>query len=403
MKRLVSLGLVFLLTLAVPMAAMAQEPAAITKGEFVKLMLEKAGVDLGDKSYSDFAVEYGILKGKTDSSLGLEDPLTYRTAGILMARFLGLSSLNLHELASSDEFAYALEYRLLPVDVAMDSAVTASAANDMLDSLFASSAKAREFIAEKNNQVAKKYKSSSTMTIKIQNKEDMSGMPGDMVTTTTTRSEFDMDKGLYQETVTSGAGIPETRMEMYVVGDTVYMKSKDTQGKEMWYAVKGIAPDFSKLADITPEQSKDLDKYGVYRDMGYTIKDGKQVRVIDAFLNIRDMKVISEALNLAGMGGIMQNITAQGQAIEDMYRGIYGRIVYYIDPETKLIQSAEIYERVDLNPDFTIQGQSLNISSEVISGTIDYSDYGGDDIVIELPEEAKNAPVIDITREFQKQ
>ena len=394
MKKVLSTTLVLLMVLSLPVAAMAQQPAAVTKGAYLELLLNKADTDLGGKTYMDYARENGILKGNTEDNLGLEDPLTYKTAGIILSRFLGLSSLDDKQDDPAKEYAHAAEYGLLGADVSdSNSKVTPAAAERIIDDLFTNSDAAKKYVEGVNNQDTDTFRFDNDAVVRIfGNGKDI---PEDITMKLSTKTEFDMATGIHQVI----EGEPNQSIEQYILKDGTYQKAKDENGKERWTAIKGQAmPDLNKIPQISPDQTEYVDKSTVYRDMGETTIDGKKVRRIDTFINLNDMSFVNDVLNSMMMAQSGEEIT-EGQNIGDMFKGMHGRMSYYIDPETNLIQSAKMYVRMDLNQEFEISGQPVPMSSMVMSDTVRYYDYGNPDIVIELPEEANNAEVIDITEE----
>jgi hypothetical protein len=394
MKKVLSTTLVLLMVLSLPVAAMAQQPAAVTKGAYLELLLNKADTDLGGKTYMDYARENGILKGNTEDNLGLEDPLTYKTAGIILSRFLGLSSLDDKQDDPAKEYAHAAEYGLLGADVSdSNSKVTPAAAERIIDDLFTNSDAAKKYVEGVNNQDTDTFRFDNDAVVRIfGNGKDI---PEDITMKLSTKTEFDMATGIHQVI----EGEPDQSIEQYILKDGTYQKAKDENGKERWTAIKGQAmPDLNKIPQISPDQTEYVDKSTVYRDMGETTIDGKKVRRIDTFINLNDMSFVNDVLNSMMMAQSGEEIT-EGQNIGDMFKGMHGRMSYYIDPETNLIQSAKMYVRMDLNQEFEISGQPVPMSSMVMSDTVRYYDYGNPDIVIELPEEANNAEVIDITEE----
>jgi len=394
MKKVLSTTLVLLMVLSLPVAAMAQQPAAVTKGAYLELLLNKADTDLGGKTYMDYARENGILKGNTEDNLGLEDPLTYKTAGIILSRFLGLSSLDDKQDDPAKEYANAAEYGLLGADVSdSNSKVTPAAAERIIDDLFTNSDAAKKYVEGVNNQDTDTFRFDNDAVVRIfGNGKDI---PEDITMKLSTKTEFDMATGIHQVI----EGEPDQSIEQYILKDGTYQKAKDENGKERWTVIKGQAmPDLNKIPQISPDQTEYVDKSTVYRDMGETTIDGKKVRRIDTFINLNDMSFVNDVLNSMMMAQSGEEIT-EGQNIGDMFKGMHGRMIYYIDPETNLIQSAKMYVRMDLNQEFEISGQPVPMSSMVMSDTVRYYDYGNPDIVIELPEEANNAEVIDITEE----
>ncbi len=394
MKKVLSTTLVLLMVLSLPVAAMAQQPAAVTKGAYLELLLNKADTDLGGKTYMDYARENGILKGNTEDNLGLEDPLTYKTAGIILSRFLGLSSLDDKQDDPAKEYAHAAEYGLLGADVSdSNSKVTPAAAERIIDDLFTNSDAAKKYVEGVNNQDTDTFRFDNDAVVRIfGNGKDI---PEDITMKLSTKTEFDMATGIHQVI----EGEPDQSIEQYILKDGTYQKAKDENGKERWTVIKGQAmPDLNKIPQISPDQTEYVDKSTVYRDMGETTIDGKKVRRIDTFINLNDMSFVNDVLNSMMMAQSGEEIT-EGQNIGDMFKGMHGRMSYYIDPETNLIQSAKMYVRMDLNQEFEISGQPVPMSSMVMSDTVRYYDYGNPDIVIELPEEANNAEVIDITEE----
>ncbi len=394
MKKVLSTTLVLFMVLSLPVAAMAQQSAVVTKGAYLELLLNKADTDLGGKTYVDYARENGILKGNTEDNLGLEDPLTYKTAGIILSRFLGLSSLDDKQDDPAKEYAHAAEYGLLGADVSdSNSKVTPAAAERIIDDLFTNSDAAKKYVEGVNNQDTDTFRFDNDAVVRIfGNGKDI---PEDITMNLSTKTEFDMATGIHQVI----EGEPDQSIEQYILKDGTYQKAKDENGKERWTVIKGQAmPDLNKIPQISPDQTEYVDKSTVYRDMGETTIDGEKVRRIDTFINLNDMSFINDVLNSMMMAQSGEEIT-EGQNIGDMFEGMHGRMTYYIDPETKLIQSAKMYVRMDLNQEFEISGQLVPMSSMVMSDTVRYYDYGNPDIVIELPEEANNAEVIDITEE----
>ena len=394
MKKVLSTTLVLLMVLSLPVAAMAQQPAAVTKGAYLELLLNKADTDLGGKTYVDYARENGILKGNTEDNLGLEDSLTYKTAGIILSRFLGLSSLDDKQDDPAKEYAHAAEYGLLGADISdSNSKVTPAAAEKIIDDLFTNSDAAKKYVEGVNNQDTDTFRFDNDAVVRIfGNGKDI---PEDITMKLSTKTEFDMATGIHQVI----EGEPDQSIEQYILKDGTYQKAKDENGKERWTVIKGQAmPDLNKIPQISSDQTEYVDKSTVYRDMGETTIDGKKVRRIDTFINLNDMSFINDVLNSMMMAQSGEEIT-EGPNIGDMFKGMHGRMIYYIDPETKLIQSAKMYVRMDLNQEFEISGQPVPMSSMMMSDTVRYYDYGNPDIVIELPEEANNAEVIDITEE----
>ncbi len=399
MKRILSTALVVLMVLSLPVAAMAQQPAAITKGEFVRLLFDKTATDLGGMTYGDYASKNGILIGGGSGSLGLDDPLTYGTAGIILSRYMGFSSFDAQVTAAS-EYAHAAEYGLLPENAEANAAVTQESAESIVSGLAANMESAREFVNHSNEQTTDKFRFDIDMSMQVLSDGKTADMPAQMSMNAVTKTEVDLNTGIHQIVTSSMEGADQSAIEEYILKDGIYAKAADKDGKETWTVLKGLAmPDLKQQTEISPEQTKGMDKYVTYRDMGEVVVDGQKLRRIDAFLNIKDMNYVDQALDMAGMGDTMKELL-QGQNAGDMFRGMYGKIVYYIDPETNLVKSADIQERVDFNPDFKVSDQPISITSEQILLKAKYYDYNSDDIKIELPDEAKNAEVIDMTKQM---
>ncbi|WP_026487173.1 DUF6612 family protein [Caldanaerobius polysaccharolyticus] len=377
MKKIFLLALVSILLISLPISGLAQtDNSYMTRGEFVNLLIQQAGVDLGGKTVQQYLIDKGILFGDGKGNLGLDRPITYRQIGYILSRFYGLSKMDVHQLSENEKYVYALEEDLLPKYVSLDSKVTSSEGKKIIESLFSKSKEAYEILKKASGIQLSTMRINGGFKI-IMGLKDESVIPFDSIDMT---FNADMDNtGIYEKIGFNIPQIGDQQVEEYIIGDRIYLKSSE-DNQWAYMTVQGL----SNLKDANNIQMPDvLNEDTLFRMADNSVIDGKEVYVIDAYTKITDMEKLNEVIKMMGMNNLMN--------YNDVFESMYGKYTYYIDTTTNNVVRVNMAVKIYTKDGISENGQPVPLKWEMISGSMNCSNINDPDIKVVLPEEAKNA------------
>ena len=389
----------------------AEQP--ITRDQFAALLVESADIE-GEGRAAEILVEKRILQGYPGGDLRLEQPITRVEAIAMIARSLGLSNeIKAPETAdaplSPNHWGYNL-YAWLERQgaLAQDSGVigqylTEAEAKALLSGVFVADAEALELIEKSNQAVLEKQASgirssgSSQMEI-IPRKGLVQELPASMNMEMTFQQEI-LPEGIHQTNAMTMMD-PENpgeqlnlATELYWIKGTMVQKLTDPNtGEATWLKYpEELTPDLETIMKKQQTQPipEGMEEYFHYQLLGKQQVNDEEVYAIAFYGRVDDLQqFVGDALRQFEGNMPMPESGESLEVIEAMsYWGIQ-----YIGVEDLLPRSID-YHMVMLYVD-ELGGEPLPIEAMRMKMKIDEFEYD-ENLSIELPEEAKNAPVIE--------
>ncbi|MBE0466447.1 MAG: S-layer homology domain-containing protein [Candidatus Desulforudis sp.] len=391
----------------------ADEP--LTRSGFALLLNAAADIaPAADAAASaEVLINEGIMKGYPDGSMGIDEPVTRAQAAAFIARTLGLpEAVDPGAISGLEGLEGHWAYRplawmaredLLDAD-APDSRLTVGEGAALLAHVFGPVAEGRELNAQ--SQIAlqdvrsMRMQGTFDMEMRLREAADLE-VPAELADLRMhgkLSTAINLDQGMYQVSTVTVPGLPaEVETEQYFTPDGVFMKTADPMtGEGAWQRMpEGLFPDITAILEQSMGQAvpPELDKMFYYRYLGEEQLDGRAVYKMATYGQIKDFEEMMSVLE-SQLGGSFQDMLAPdgmpvGQILQSM--NIIG--VGYLDQETLAPVRMEMLLTVDLAEE--ILGQPNPFAGMTMNCSFTYSDFGGE-IVIEVPEEALNAPVLEI-------
>ncbi|PHO07926.1 hypothetical protein BFT35_02405 [Thermoanaerobacterium thermosaccharolyticum] len=380
MKKYVSLFLVTMMIAAIPVIGLAAQPGSnyMTRQEFLNDLIKEAGIDLGGKDVSQYVVDNRILEGDGKGNLLLSEPITYEQIATILSRFYGLSMIDAHQVEGS-EYVYALEEGLIPQDAPLNEKVTEDEGQQILSKIFDNYSKVKDLIDDTKNTTVKSGSLNGNMKVNVGFNNGASSSSFDTVSAQV-YADYNLDQGIHEVLSMSIPNADSMTVEEYIMGDKVYVKSPDGEWSYM------TVPGMSNIMNLEKlQQNNLLSKDVLYRYAGTSYLNGKAVNVVYAYTKITDMSKVDDLINTLGLGNLLE-----GMKYSDLFDGLYGKYVYYIDANTNTVSKLDMLLKIAYKQGAKVGGVEMPLKWEMVSGSIVYSNVNGN-INVVLPDDAKNA------------
>jgi len=377
------------------------------------MLVEAAGMER-DLTPANLLVEKKILKGYPDGDLHLEQGITRVEAVSLVARTLGLKD----SIAPPEEAEAPLDlehwgYNLYawfnrqglvtgdPGDVFSEEQGAA-----FLQEVFTSHPEAIEII--KKSQASTREMKQTLRTV-MSGSINMIPRPGvkgaeeipQVGTEMTIVQEMVLPDRIHQKTTVAmelpDGNLEEFTTEMYLADGEMYQQMPDPESGNMkWYRYpQGLLPNMEQMVEQAEKQVEvippELEDFLHYKLLGTIEIGGEEVYQLAFYGRIDDFnKFMEAAMGQFGDAKQFHQSISQATAMLDSmsYWGIE-----YIGVNDYLPRSAEYSSFVTYAEEF--EGEPIPL--EAIEMTMKVKEYSyGEDIVIEVPREALDAPVLEL-------
>lgn len=397
-------------------AAFAAPDDPITRGEFAAMLAEKAGIPVedvtilpvgvpGDASYAGALatlVKAGIIVGYPDGTVGHDEPVTGVQAAVMVGRVLGLpSTLAVHGVEMTklpdSHWAYGQVAWMSEYGLTMEGSMTATlsqrAAESFLDRVFSADQQAMDIVLKsmEAQQDMTAFSLTGTMQMNMIPKpgldaEEAAAIEGMAGTTTAMQMEYVKPGKIRQVINTEVPGVGIMEMEQYIIGSKMYQKITNPETEEILWHVMTLPVDLASLEETQNPgiQAAMLEKFH-YQYLGTSNLNGKKVYKIGYYGRIDDMGEFAGLMSQSGGSDAMAEVLSNiGDFIETM--SFWG--ISYIGVDDYLTYGEKTGALIGY-------GNAVPIATMEMSMEIDAYVYD-DSIVIQLPDEAKDAVVIEM-------
>ncbi len=407
---------ILVLLLAVSGAAWAAETDGnFTRGDFATMLVEAAQLE-GEEGVSPAALlmEKGIIQGFPGGDLGLEKEISRLEAAIFVGRAMGLKDdINPPKQATApldpNHWGYNiyawLNYHGLISGEPQDVLEREEGLN-LLDQVFRTQAEVME-IVEKSQAAAQSQNQTLSMvidgTIRMIPRSGVEG--AEEIPTGEQKMRIEqkvilpdkIHQKISMNLVIPGSGEEIITMETYFANGEMYQQIPVGESGEMeWIRYpEEMMPDLNAIMEMAEKQGnavpEELEEFLHYNLIGTTQVDGEEVYRMAFYGRIDDLgKFLNAAMGQFGDSADLQQALTQSVEIMDTisYWGIE-----HIGVNDYLPRDAEMSTIMTFNDEF--MGEPVPISA--IEMTMKFDEYSyGEEVVIEVPQEALDAPVLEI-------
>jgi hypothetical protein len=407
---------ILVLLLAVSGAAWAAETDGnFTRGDFATMLVEAAQLE-GEEGVSPAALlmEKGIIQGFPGGDLGLEKEISRLEAAIFVGRAMGLKDdINPPKQATApldpNHWGYNiyawLNYHGLISGEPQDVLEREEGLN-LLDQVFRTQAEVME-IVEKSQAAAQSQNQTLSMvidgTIRMIPRSGVEG--AEEIPTGEQKMRIEqkvilpdkIHQKISMNLVIPGSGEEMITMETYFVDGEIYQQIPvGENGAMAWFRYpKELIPDLKEMIEMAEKQGTaippELEEFLHYNLIGTTQVNGEEVYRIAFYGRIDDLnKFFNAALGQFGDNAELQQTLNQSAAVIDSisYWGIE-----HLGVNDYLPRDVEFSTIMTYNDVF--MGEPLPISGMEMTMSFDEYRYG-EEVVIEVPQEALDAPVLEI-------
>lgn len=415
MKKIVLL-LVMVLVLLTAAPLYGQEE--LSRGEFAAMLVE-AGKMESDLSPADLLVQTGVMKGYPDGKLYLDRGITRMEAITLTAKTLGMADsvvppaegdISLNKEHWGYTF-YSWLYVFGLMDGNPEDVLTEEEGSAFLEKAFTNDPEAT-LLLEKIKKNATDIESLRSV---VSGNMKMITRPG--VETTEEIPQMGFQMKAVQEMVLPASmhqvstiiidipdvGEQEISSEMYLVDGKIYQQLPlDETGEMQWVIYpEELFPDLEQMMNLEEASTtipEGMDDYLHYQLLGTSEINGEEVYQLATYGRVDDLDLFLEAITeQLGNNGQMMELLGQGLAMID---SMSLWCIEYIGADDYLTKSADMFLIITLAEEFAGEPNPL----EAIQMNMKVEEFiYNEDIVIELPEEAQKASLLDISGLFPEQ
>ncbi len=383
----------------------------LSRGEFAAMLLEAGGIE-SDLPPADQLVEKGIMKGYPDGMLYLEKGITNMEAVILAARTLGMVETIVPPQGGELTIAkdhwgylfYAWLNRFGLADGKPDEILTVEKGKDFLEKVFYTDPAAIS-IFEKSQEGIKNIK---TLRSVFSSEINITARPG--VEGAEEVPEFDIVMKAVQEMVfpdslhqlsstvveIPGEGLQEITTEMYLVNGKIYQKfpvNMET-GEMQWMRFpEELFPDLEQLMsaeEVATVVPAGFEKHLHNRLLGTVVINDEELYELASYGKVDDFSEFLEAVSGQFSGG--QQIQQFLSEAMGMIDSVSFWIIQYIGAADYFTKSAEMFFVISFADEFLGTPNPI----ETLQMKMKAEEYSyNEEIVILLPDEAVNAPLLD--------
>jgi hypothetical protein len=285
-------------------------------------------------------------------------------------------------------YSWMVKENLTSENIDIASNLEPETAAKLVVKVFGTDDQARSIMDEANekNKDIKSFRARGDMALKLDMiGEDIPDLP--MEFDVTYDMEFNREV-LHQKMNTGLLG-----MEQYMDKEYIYSSTTTEEGETQWMKMKNFMPILFDENFLSQQQdwAKDIEDLTFYRFLGKESIDGKECYKIAMYARLDDFDQLLKQITAFGI--------QEGQSLEAINNFINSmsmRGITYIDMESGLPNKVNMSMIISLNEE--IQQDSPTIIKTIqMDMNYDYYDYNAD-IMIEIPEEAKNAQELDFER-----
>lgn len=415
MKRNVLLVSCLVLCLVFATAAQAateNEGAELTRGEFAAMLVEAGNMD-SPLSSAELLVQQGIMKGYAGGELNLDRTITRLEAATLAARTLGVSDstvLSFDGVSSiaDDHWGYPFfslldHYGLMeghPADV-----LTEEEGRAFLDKIFSTDPQAVA-ILEKSREAEKDIKSmrsvvNCSMNIiprpGVEGSEEIPQIAFDMQIA----QELVLPDRIHQTTTAvieiPGEGKQELTSEMYLADNNIYQQMPDPEDPEgakmQWFRYPDeLLPELDELMNSgevsIPAGMEDSFNYKL---LGTTEVNGEEANALVCYGKVDDFEEFVEII--AGQLGGDQQLQQVLEMAVSIIDSMSFWSIQYTGCDDNLTKGSEMLFLITCADEFAGVPNPL----EILQMDLEIEEISYDeDLEIELPQEAKDAPLLEL-------
>ncbi|MEN3003225.1 DUF6612 family protein [Dehalobacterium formicoaceticum] len=410
-------GMILVMLLAVSGTAWgAEDDGTFTRGDFAAMLVDAAQLtgEEGDQSPASLLVEKGIIQGYPGGDLGLEKEISRLEAVSFVGRTLGLKDdISPPEQGNAPLDATHWGYNLYswlnyhglitgePGDI-----LNAEEGAAFLNKVFTSQPEALQIVEKTQEAVQAKNQTLSMVlegTMKMTPRLGVAGAEEIPLGDSKMRIEQEMvlpdqiHQKITMTMVLPGSGEETMTMETYMAGGEMYQQLPDEESGTMkWYRYpKELMPDLKEIMEMAEKQGNaipsELEEYLHYNLLGTTQVGGEDVHRIAFYGRIDDLsKFLNAAMGQFGDNADLQQAMSQSIEIIDSitYWGIE-----HIGVADYLPRNAELNIIMTYSDEF--MGEPMPISA--LEMMMNFEEYRyGDDLVIQVPQEALDAPMLEL-------
>ncbi|HAA89516.1 MAG: S-layer domain-containing protein [Thermoanaerobacterales bacterium 50_218] len=407
----------------------------LTRGKFAVMLVQAAnmGAIQDEEAAARLLVEKGILRGYPDGDLKLDRGITRLEATVLVGRTLGLKDgIEIPEWMGAPKnelpqghWGYDLYdwiSRLGLVEGDAYDVLTEAQGAEFLSKVFTSDARAKD-VLNKVKEKERELRENSGVRTGVECSMKMIARPGvegaekipQVEGKAYTVQEMVWPDRIHQTTTVSmnipGEEQQEITSEMYFVDGKMYQQMPDPDTGELtWYRYpEDMLPNIGvteliikQAAEQTQAVPPELEEFIHYQMLGTKEIDGEEVYEIAFYGRVDDFeRFVKAAMSRFGSGEQLQQFVNQaaqiaGQMLDSMsYWGIQ-----YVDVDEYVTRGMQSAFLITYAEEFA--GMSMPI--EAMEMTMEMEEYEfSDEIKIEVPEEALNAPLLPFLEGVEEQ
>jgi len=394
------------------MSVVDDKGGLLTRGEYARMLVVAAGME--ENGYPEQTlVTKGILKGYPDDGLRLEQGISRLEAVSLAARALGLTD----AIAPPEGVAAPLDkshwgYNLYAwfirqglVEDNPEELLSEEQGAALLQKVFNTDPEVVSILEQSQAKTSKQYQSVRTVMSgsmqmvpragKGADAEDL--LPPASVTSMEMVQEMVLPDKLHQTSTMTvqiqDVGTQEITTEIYMVDGEMYQKIPvEENGSAEWYRFPtNILPDMEQLMENAEQQLEaippELEEFFHYQLLGTTELNGETVYEVAFYGRVDDFNKFIEA-SMGRLGGNQEFLESMGKAASLLDTMSYWGIEF-IGMDDFLPRAAEYTSLVTYREE--LDGEPVPM--EALQTYMKVEEYSyGEDITIELPAEAVDAP-----------
>lgn len=358
-------------------------------------------LDLKDTWYKDAIVVLcgkNIMIGAPDGNTYPENPITVLQAKTLIARIFGIPDEVIFETDSKGE--NDLEKRLYSYIEGYfkgdaESKISVNDAAGILSDFFGVDEEAKGIIL-RNEEVtdnAKSFRASGTMETELVLDQEIDELPSKM--NFDFSLEFSMDNKIKQEITGVVPNLPmPLKMVQYMDKDYIYTMVVDEEGTPQWMKMKNFVS-FAfddEFMEAKKNETLNIDTDLPYKVLGEETIEGIKCYKLAFYTRIDDKDELLKIFDcMPGMDDANKELMKESM---DIIENLILKGIMYIGQEDDMLYRSEIsydiFFNEELQTDSPVKIKMMNYIMDIT-----YSDFG-EDIKIEIPQEAIEAEEIDL-------
>ncbi len=410
----------------------------LTRGKFAVMLVQAANMEAiqDEGAAARLLVEKGILRGYPGGDLKLDRGVTRLEATVLVGRTLGLKDgIGVPEWINTPEDVagklpqehwgydlYSWISRLGLVEGDPHGVLTEAQGAEFLSKVFTSDARAKDIlnkVKEKERELMENFglrtgmKCSMKMIARpgVEGAEKIPQVEGRVYAV----QEMVWPDRIHQTTTVSvnipGEEQQEFTSEMYFVDGKMYQQMPDPDtGKLTWYRYpEDMLPNIGVMEQIIKQAAEqtqavppELEEFIHYQMLGTKEIDGEEVYEIAFYGRVDDFeKFVKAAMNRFGSGEQLQQFVNQAaQIAEQMLDSLSYWGIQYVDVDEYVTRGMQSAFLITYAEEFA--GTPVPIEAMEMAMEMEKYEFS-DEIKVEVPEEALNAPLLPFLEKAEEQ